>query len=295
MLISKPKNGLILFTQMSYYPKVLYFVIMISLCLQISKVSAADTEKPFPDLNPIHGPTTVDLGSYGTILLPDGYTFIDGSDVRKFNEYVNEPSNGNEIGTIMANENDGEYEIHFSFWEEGYIKDDEKKDLNSDEVLESLIEGNEQTNVKRREMGGGTLTVLGWEYEPDYNDITKNLEWAVRLRDDEQNHILLNHNTRILGRKGYVSAVLVCDPDKYQKVLGIYQRVMDKFKFSPGDGYADYKQGDRIAKYGLTALMTGGVAAVAAKSGLFKYLWKIVVGIGVAVVAVISKVFLKKN
>ena len=34
-------------------------------------------------------------------------------------------------------------------------------------------------------------------------------------------------------------------------------------------------KGDKVAEYGLTALVVGGAAAVATKVGLFKYLWKL--------------------
>ncbi|MEK7767162.1 MAG: DUF2167 domain-containing protein, partial [bacterium] len=45
---------------------------------------------------------------------------------------------------------------------------------------------------------------------------------------------------------------------------------------------AEWRQGDRIAKIGLTALIGGGAAAVAAKSGLLKYVWKYIAFIFIA-------------
>ena len=53
-------------------------------------------------------------------------------------------------------------------------------------------------------------------------------------------------------------------------------------------------EGDKVAKYGLTALVAGGAGAAAMKLGLFGKLWKVIVGIfaaaGKAIVAGVAAV-----
>jgi len=269
-------------------------ILTVLLYLLIGVCSANAEEKPFPELNFIEGPATVNLGSKATFDLPEGYIFFNGDDVRKYNAYTNEPSSGNEIGAIIASEEDGGFEVYFSYRKEGYIEDKEKTSLDSDSILQSIKKGNDLSNKKRLEMGGNTLTLLGWEYKPYYNDYTKNLEWATRIRVDRDNTVLLNHNTRLLGRKGYVSAIMICEPAEYDQTLLTYQAKMNGFNFVQGERYADFRKGDKVAKYGLTALITGGAVAVAAKAGLFKYVWKILVGIGIAVVAAFGRILGKK-
>ncbi|MGQ9663507.1 MAG: hypothetical protein ACUVWX_14435 [Kiritimatiellia bacterium] len=46
-----------------------------------------------------------------------------------------------------------------------------------------------------------------------------------------------------------------------------------------------------MAKYGLSALVTGGAAAVAVKTGLFKWVWKVLVAVFLASVAFLKKLF----
>jgi uncharacterized membrane-anchored protein len=50
-----------------------------------------------------------------------------------------------------------------------------------------------------------------------------------------------------------------------------------------------------MAAYGLTGLIAGGGVAVAAKSGLFKWLWKIIVAAVVGVGALAKKIFGRKQ
>jgi len=54
-----------------------------------------------------------------------------------------------------------------------------------------------------------------------------------------------------------------------------YAGLLEGFASAKGRSYAEYKSGDKVAEYGLTALMTGGAVAVAAKTGLLKKFWKL--------------------
>lgn len=48
---------------------------------------------------------------------------------------------------------------------------------------------------------------------------------------------------------------------------------------------------DKTAAYGLTGLIVGGGTAVLAKSGVFKWLWKVLVAAGIGVAALVRKLF----
>ena len=61
-----------------------------------------------------------------------------------------------------------------------------------------------------------------------------------------------------------------------------------------GSDFKDFKQGDKVAAYGLAALIVGGGAAVAAKSGLLKFLGKFI-WVGLAAVAVAAKRLFKRR
>ena len=88
-----------------------------------------------------------------------------------------------------------------------------------------------------------------------------------------------------------MKVTLVSDPEILRQTLPEYESLIGGFDYRTGNKYAEFRQGDKIAKYGLTALVVGGATAVAAKSGLLKHLWKLIV-LGVAAGgAALKKVF----
>jgi uncharacterized membrane-anchored protein len=60
-----------------------------------------------------------------------------------------------------------------------------------------------------------------------------------------------------------------------------------------GQKYSEFKEGDKIAKYGLAALVLGGAGAAALKFGFFQKFWKAIVFGGAALIAGIGKLWNK--
>jgi uncharacterized membrane-anchored protein len=114
----------------------------------------------------------------------------------------------------------------------------------------------------------GTLTTVGLAVEPNYNEATNNLEWGIILESSEGGRNI-NFLTKLLGRHGIMHTTLVCDTDKLETVLPEYQELLTGFGYDSGQTYADYEEGDKVAEYGLKALVAGGAIFAAAKLGLF--------------------------
>lgn len=254
-----------------------------------------DVEAGGPTLDSLvqwqRGPSVGDLGGIASINVPKGYFFADGKDTRTLMELMQNPTSGKEMGFIAPTSL--EWFIVFEFDDIGYVKDDEKDKLDANAMLESIREGNENGNKVRRKNGWPTLEITGWELPPRYNPETHNLEWAIRGTSEGQP--VLNYNTRLLGRGGVMGVTLVAGPEIINDVLPHSKQLINDFAFSTGHKYAEYRQGDKIAKYGLTALVVGGATAVAMKSGFFKYLWKAIVIGALAVGAFFKKLFGRKT
>ena len=62
---------------------------------------------------------------------------------------------------------------------------------------------------------------------------------------------------------------------------------MEGFSYKSGKTYAEFRSGDKVAEYGLAALVAGGAGAAAVKLGLFAWLAKIFAKSGKAVVALL--------
>jgi uncharacterized membrane-anchored protein len=92
--------------------------------------------------------------------------------------------------------------------------------------------------------------------------------------------VTVNYSIRILGRDGVMRAILVSDPNGLEQNIRAFRTALKGFDFVPGHRYAEFRSGDKVAEYGLAALIVGGAAAAAAKTGAGKALFKFM-GIGV--------------
>jgi len=190
--------------------------------------------------------------------------------------------------------------VIFQFEEIGYVKDDEKNDLNADKLLDSYRKGAESMNERRKDEGVPPINIVGWHVAPNYNDQTKNLEWSVEAESHGERFV--NYNVRLLGRKGVTKITLIEDRAKIDATLPKFREILKSHEYTYGESYAEYRQGDKIAKYGLGALVLGGTVAAAAKFGLlgpvilfFKKGWKLVVAGVVAVGSWLKKLFSGKK
>jgi uncharacterized membrane-anchored protein len=261
-------------------------VTAITTLLLVSPLAAQDS--PGKKANALEGPATAMLGNIAQIELPAGYKFFDGKTTRAIMKSSGEPTSGNELGLLHPT--NAQWSVIFEFNDVGFVKDDEQDKLDPVKLLAAIKAGNDEGNKQRERNGNPPLLIVGWEQEPKYDPVTHNLTWAIRATSEGR--AILNYNTRLLGRKGVMEAVLICKPEEFAKTLPDFNSLIANHKFQSGESYAEYKPGDRIAKYGLGALILGGGAVAAAKLGLlgplilfFKKAWKLVV---VAIVAVAS-------
>ena len=257
----------------------------------LSVVAAYGQSPNIKDIKWQEGPSVGNLGNIADIYIPAGYVFAGPNDTRVLMELMQNPTSGKEMGFIAPAGLD--WFVVFEFDDVGYVRDDEKNSLDAVSMLESIKKGTEAANEERRQRGWPIMTILGWKQKPHYNESTHNLEWAIRC--ESEGKIVINFNTRLLGRRGVMRVTLVTDPTSLSMTIPKYKNVLAGFDFARGEKYAEFRQGDKIAKYGLTALVTGGAAAVAVKTGMFKWIWKGLVAGFLALLAFIKRLFSRKN
>ena len=269
-----------------------YFIA--SLFFGLALLPAPGADNAGPKLNVLRGPAKAVLEGVAQIDIPAGYTFIDGKSTRELMKALGEPSSGHELGLLSPTNRD--WSLIFEFSNIGYVKDDEKDKLDADKLLESIKRGTAEANKERVRAGHRPLEVVGWEVPPKYDSVTHNLEWSVRATSDDRP--ILNYNTRLLGRKGVMEVVLIVEPDKLPATLPVFRNLLTGYSFLTGQNYAEFRPGDKVAKYGLAALVLGGTAVGAAKLGLlgpvllfFKKAWKLVVVAIAALAASFKKLF----
>jgi len=243
----------------------------------------------------LEGPAKATLQDIAQIDVPAGYEFIDGKRTRALLKAEGEPVSGRELGLLSPISTNEQWSVMFEFDNSGYVKDDEKNQLDADKLLAAIKRGTEEANKERVRHGNPPLVIVGWEQPPKYDEATHNLEWAIRATTGDQ--AILNYNTRLLGRKGVMEVVLIVDADKLPQTLPAFRSLLANYSFQTGQNYAEYRPGDKVAKYGLAALVLGGAAVGAAKLGLFAWLavffkkgLKFIIIAVVAIIASIKKV-----
>lgn len=228
------------------------------------------------------GPVLGDLGKEAQVAVPDGCVFTGQDGTRQFMELSENPVSGSELGTVLCRLVDAKGETEstwfavFEFDDGGYVKDDEKGSLDGDAMLASLKKGNEHGNRERKQRGWEAIYLDGWQRAPHYDEHTRNLTWATRLHGEDQSRVL-NHSVRLLGRGGVMSVDLVVSPDYYDRALPAFDAIVGDFRYKTGHTYAEWRDGDKIAAYGLTALVAGGAGAVLVKTGLLQKFGKAII------------------
>ena len=231
------------------------------------------------------GPTTVSIGENARIKLPEGFQFTGHEGAQVWNQLTENPPDNSQGLMMPADEMN--WQLYFTFDPIGYVKDDEKEELDADALLESLQQGAEASNEYRRSQGWSGIHIDGWIVEPKYDGATNNLVWATRLRSDD-GLFNANHSTRILGRHGVMNVVLACNVEEMQSVIPQVNSLLKGFEFNEGHKYGEWRAGDKVAQYGLTGLITGGAAVAAAKTGLLGKLAMVFAKAGKAVVVFIA-------
>jgi len=241
----------------------------------------------------LEGPATGVLDEFAQVQVPDGYVFLQGDDTRTLMSAMGNPPTQAEVGLLAPT--NLEWFVVFEFDPIGYVKDDEKDSLDAAAMLDSMKAGTEESNKLRQEMGAPAIHIVDWHTPPFYNAATHNLEWATRLKADGDEGEFVNHNVRILGRKGVMRVTLVADASQITALQPVLAERLAQYEFQSGQKYAEYRQGDQLAKIGLAALVTGGAAAVALKTGLLQKFWKVIVVAVIGVGAFFKRMFSGKS
>ena len=243
------------------------------------------------------GPATVALGNVAELKLPEGYQFVGPESLARFYQLTQKVRNGNEVGVVLA----PNYTLFFDYDDIGYVKDEDKDELDAAKLMSAMAENQDAANAARKERGWDEMKLQGWATEPHYDTKTNNLKWAINLSSSQDNfkEIWINESIRLLGRGGVMNVTLASDTQVFKAAEADADKLLaENFAYVAGQKYSEFKSGDKVAAYGLSALVLGGAGAMAAKAGLFAKLgamlgkaWKVVVFALIALGAVLKKFF----
>jgi uncharacterized membrane-anchored protein len=219
----------------------------------------------------------------------------------------NPPHSADPLGMLMPDgvsplEKDS-WAVVMTYEPDGYVSDKDAEKINYTELLSEMRKGVASANEERRKAGYEPVHLIGWAKEPRYDSQAHKLYWAKELRFSSQPENTLNYNIRMLGRGGVLVLNAVAGMSQLAEIEVATPKILAAIDFNPGHRYADFNpKSDKMAEYGVAALVAGTATAAAVKLGFFKGLWIailaakkfIVIGV-VAIAASIRKIFKRKQ
>jgi uncharacterized membrane-anchored protein len=234
------------------------------------------------------GPTVGSLGDKAIVTVPEGFMFLDQNATKRLLEQNENVPGGDELGAVLRVQGEDYWFAVFEYSDEGHVDDTDRDSIDAEALMTNMIEGNRHANEARKQRGWTAVNLEGWHAKPFYDPATNNLTWATRLTSDG-GPPNINHSVRLLGRTGVMSVQLVANSATIDASTTEFNQVLTGFTFNQGQKYAEYRKGDKLAGYGLAALIGGGVAATAVKTGFLKKFWKLLVFAFVAAAGLIKK------
>jgi uncharacterized membrane-anchored protein len=214
------------------------------------------------------GPATIDLGHDLTLDLGEPYVFAEKALAARMLEASGSFHHESLLGVVAPKAEDAQWFVVVDYDGEGYVKEDEE--IDADDLLETIRDGLKRQNEERAEKGFQPLEIQGWAEPPRHDPARHHLVWGLDVAGS--NGVSVNYNTRALGRKGYVSMVLVTEKSLLAQDKPEVEALLASTRFDEGSRYEDYQPGDKVAEYGLAGLVLAGAGLAAvkiAKAGFF--------------------------
>jgi uncharacterized membrane-anchored protein len=237
------------------------------------------------------GPASIKLLDQAVLKLPRDLAYIPAKEAARLAAAMGNRTGEGLLGMAVSLATGSNEFIVMRFARSGYIKDDDAKDWQADELLSDLKKGAEEANKERRSRGVPEAEVVGWIEAPKYDAAAHRLVWLLEskdkgARDDVWGNV--RYNVYALGRDGYISMHFVTREEQLQAGKAIVQTLLAALQYNDGKRYGDFNPAtDPVAEHGLAALVSG---VAAQKPGLFAplfaFLLKFAKHIGVAILGI---------
>jgi uncharacterized membrane-anchored protein len=224
------------------------------------------------------GTVSLDNG-LAEIKIPAGFRYLGPKDTETVLVRIwGNPSGDHTLGMIVPSNaspaDDEGWGVIITYEEEGYVKDKDADSIDYQDLLKDMQEGTKESSEERVKQGYESIELVGWAESPSYDKASHKLYWAKELKFGDSEENTLNYNIRVLGRRGVLVLNAVAGINDLPLIREKMPAVIASIDFKEGHRYADFNPAsDKVATYGLAALVAGGVAA---KTGLLKGLIAIV-------------------
>jgi uncharacterized membrane-anchored protein len=252
------------------------FVAVVALLLAAPlRADDADAGKAQKFIDGLHFQTgTVNVpAANATLTLTPEFRYLDAKDAQKvLSQLWGNPPDSDVLGMLVPtaaplSDPKNSWAVVITYKDDGHVADDEAAKIDYDKMLKDMQEGTHEANPERKKQGYPEIELIGWAAKPHYDATTNKIYWAKELAVSGAREHTLNYDIRALGRGGYLSLNAVAGMDQLGMVQTEMQKVVGMTTFDSGKRYGDFNAStDKVAAYGIGALVAG---AIAAKAGLF--------------------------
>lgn len=251
-------------------------------CPKSQEAYAAEVKK----LHWKKGPGNYDLGgSHARISLPSGIEIVTGADAERMAFLLNGLELPETVAIAQSRTSDAI--VYIDYYDEGFVTDEDWSDIDPDAMLRDISDATEAANAERRRSGMAPMHTVGWLVPPSYDPDKKVARWAIELEENGEH--FANIQVIKLGRHGYHQTTWAGPVRGVDGTPRFLQTMIDSHSCDEGYRYADYVEGDKLAGFGIGALVTAtaigskpGKGLIAAIFGggilLAKKAWFVIVG-----------------
>jgi uncharacterized membrane-anchored protein len=240
-----------------------------------------------------------------TITLPGNFRYLSPDDADTvLHKLWGNPQGLKTLGMIVPSEQSvlspEAWAVVITYAGDGYIKDSDAGKIDYAKLLKEMQESTRKASQEREKAGYKSVELVGWATPPHYDKETHKMYWAKEIQFGGAPATTLNYNIRVLGRGGVLVLNAVAPMASLPEIEEQVPALVRMADFNSGQRYADFNGStDKVAAYGLAALVAGGIAA---KAGLFKLLWvgllafkKLIIIGFIAVTGFVKKMFGRKQ
>jgi len=154
---------------------------------------------------------------------------------------------------------DESWALAVAYYADGHISDQEADEMDYDAIIQYRKDGDAAANQERLAAGLPEMETIGLTGTPGYDKASRTLHFSVLLRFMADGSEVLNANTWVLSRHGFVLMNVLGSADQAAEVDAAMPDLIRLVTLREGHRYEDFVPGiDTVADGGLSALLGGG-------------------------------------
>ncbi len=231
---------------------------------------------------------TIQLSGTGASLeVPETFYYLNSKDAETVLVDVwGNPPGQNVIGMLFPADltpfDPESWAVTIEYEEDGYVSDDDAEEIDYNDLLKQMKDDTKAASKERLDAGYEAIELVGWAAPPYYDQQAHKLHWAKEIKFGDSADHTLNYNIRVLGRKGVLVLNFIAGMHQKPLIDENLETVLALADFDQGSRYNDFNpEVDRIAAYGIGALVAGNVLA---KTGIFAMILVLLKKFGVFIV-----------